>query len=109
MSKYERLNRLLELLACDGHVSVEDAAGQLDVSPATVRRDLDSLTAQQLLTRTHGGAGSGPGTITVVTNALNIANELTVRGHIKLVVLGCRNRGHPGLSRCLNCLRELLA
>lgn len=150
MSKYERLNRLLELLAADGHVSVEDAAVRLDVSPATVRRDLDALALQQLLTRTHGGAvsnstaydlplryktarnaeekvriaraaaelaplgsvvGLNGGTtttevaralatradlhaatesssITVVTNALNIANELTVRSHVKIVVIG---------------------
>jgi DeoR family transcriptional regulator, aga operon transcriptional repressor len=150
VSKYERLNQLLELLAADGHVSVEDAAVRLDVSPATVRRDLDSLASQQLLTRTHGGAvsnstaydlplryktarnaeekvriahaaadlvpigsvvGLNGGTtttevaralairadlhsaddsasITVVTNALNIANELTVRSRVKIVVLG---------------------
>jgi DeoR family transcriptional regulator of aga operon len=150
VSKYERLNQLLELLAADGHVSVEDAAVRLEVSPATVRRDLDSLASQQLLTRTHGGAvsnstaydlplryktarnaeekvriahaaadlvpigsvvGLNGGTtstevaralatradlhsaddsasITVVTNALNIANELTVRSRVKIVVLG---------------------
>jgi DeoR family transcriptional regulator of aga operon len=149
VSKYERLNDLLELLAADGHVSVEDAAVRLDVSPATVRRDLDSLASQQLLTRTHGGAvsnstsydlplryktarnaeeklriaraaaslvplgsvvglnggttstevaralatradlhaDSGQASVTVVTNALNIANELTVRSQVKIVVL----------------------
>jgi DeoR family transcriptional regulator of aga operon len=115
-----------------------------------VRRDLDSLAGQQLLTRTHGGAvsnstaydlplryktvrhaeqkiriaraaaelvrfgsvvglnggttstevaralatradlhsGTEAASITVVTNALNIANELTVRSHVKIVVLG---------------------
>src|ERR1700712_386440 len=150
MAKYERLNRLLDLLAAEGHVAVEDAAARLAVSPATVRRDLDSLAGQQLLTRTHGGAvsnstaydlplryksvrhaeqklriaraaaelvpfgsvvglnggttstevaralatradlrsGGDGASITVVTNALNIANELTVRSHVKIVVLG---------------------
>ncbi len=148
MAKYQRLNALLELLATEGHVSVEAAAAALTVSAATVRRDLDTLAAQQLLTRTHGGAvsnstaydlplryksvrrveqklriaraaadlvpfgsvvGLNGGTtatevaralatradlhddadaVTVVTNALNIANELTVRNHIKIVVIG---------------------
>jgi DeoR family transcriptional regulator of aga operon len=150
MSKYDRLNRLLALVSAHGHVTVEDAALRLDVSAATVRRDLDSLAAQQLLTRTHGGAvsnstsydlplryktsrnaeqkfrisraaaelvplgsvvglnggttstevaralasradlrsGDERASITVVTNALNIANELIVRGHLKIVVIG---------------------
>lgn len=150
MAKYERFNMLLELLATDGQVSVDDAAERLQVSAATIRRDLDSLAARQLLTRTHGGAarngtsynlalsyknvpradkklriaraaaelvpigsvvGLNGGTtstevaralavradlhshdlssaITVVTNALNIANELIVRSQVKIVVLG---------------------
>ncbi|MGH3520865.1 MAG: DeoR/GlpR family DNA-binding transcription regulator [Haloechinothrix sp.] len=150
MSKYARLNALLELLAERGGLDVENAAAELKVSPATIRRDLDTLAEQQLLTRTHGGAvpnstaydlplryktakhaqekqrigaaaaalvipgsivganggttttevvramaaradlhaeGSAPRT-TLVTNALNIANELTVRPNLKIVVTG---------------------
>lgn len=150
MSNTHRLNQVLELLAADGHVSVADVALQLRVSAATVRRDLEALAEQQLVTRTHGGAvangtaydlplrykavrsvdakvriavaaaalispgavvGLNGGTtttevaralaagsqrltteehprITVVTNALNIANELIIRSQVKLVVLG---------------------
>lgn len=153
MSKYARLNALLELLAARGELDVDDAAAELAVSAATIRRDLDTLAEQQLLTRTHGGAvpnataydlplryksvrqaeekqligraaaalvtpgaiigsnggttttevaraiatradlqegqdGGGVQSITFVTNALNIANELTVRPHIKVVVTG---------------------
>lgn len=148
MSKYTRLNALLELLVERGQLDVEQAASELDVSPATIRRDLDALAEQQLLTRTHGGAVpnstaydlplryktarnapekerigqaaaalASPGAIigcnggttttevaraiatrpdlqeggaqtTLVTNALNIANELTVRPQIKVVVTG---------------------
>ncbi|MCU1645982.1 MAG: HTH-type transcriptional regulator GlpR [Nocardia sp.] len=50
-----RWNRLLELLAESGRLSVEEAAERLAVSPATVRRDFTSLAEQQLATRTHGG------------------------------------------------------
>lgn len=144
MNRYERLNRLLELLAERGQLEVEEVAAELAASVATIRRDLDHLADQQLLTRTRGGAvahavaydlplrykaarspspkqriaaaaarlvsngavvGLNGGTtttelaralavspelteLTVVTNALNIANELTVRRHIKLVVTG---------------------
>ena len=149
MNRYERLNTLLELLADRGRLDVEAIATELAVSPATVRRDLDHLAQQQLVTRTRGGAvahsvaydlplryktqrhatekqrigraaadlvsrgmtiGLNGGTtttevaravathadlnsqqepgVTVVTNALNIANELTVRPHVKIVVTG---------------------
>jgi len=129
----------------DGKLDVEEAAAHFDVSAATIRRDLDHLASQQLLTRTHGGAlpsttsydlpmrykastktdaklalakaavamlwpgctvalNGGTTTseiaralptsaalrngITVVTNALNIATELTVRPFIKIMVCG---------------------
>ncbi|MGH8969935.1 MAG: DeoR/GlpR family DNA-binding transcription regulator [Actinomycetes bacterium] len=150
MNRMARLNSLLEILARDGRVSVEEAAERVGVSAATIRRDLDQLAQQQLLTRTRGGAvvngvsydlplryktakhapekqriGSAaaslvpPGSVvglnggttttevarvlatradlsstatgpalTVVTNALNIANELTVRPHVKIVLTG---------------------
>lgn len=150
MTRHERLNALLEYLARDGQLDVHTVARELDVSTATIRRDLDHLAQQQMLTRTRGGAVSGsvsydlplryktarsasskqrigaaaaelttigttvglnggttttevaralstrvdlrgsenePG-VTVVTNALNIANELTIRSHVKIVVTG---------------------
>lgn len=150
MDRYDRLSMLLELLGQRGKVDVDDLAGELAVSAATIRRDLDHLAGQQLLTRTRGGAvannvaydlplrykigrharekerigrdaaalvgrgsvvGLNGGTttaeiaralvarsdlnsrsdipaLTVVTNALNIAQELTVRPHVKIVVTG---------------------
>jgi DeoR family transcriptional regulator of aga operon len=56
VSKTERLGRILELLARDGTVTVADLAGELRVSDATVRRDLQALGEQRLLERSHGGA-----------------------------------------------------
>ena len=145
MSRAERLAALLEQLVDDGRLDVDAAADRHGVSPATVRRDLDYLADQQLLSRTHGGAVPNstsydlplrfkatsrgvakqriarraaemlwpgctcalnggtttveiaraiPGVsalhagVTVVTNAVNIATELTVRPFIKIVVSG---------------------
>lgn len=51
----ERWRLLLTLLADRGTLSVADAAGELGVSAATVRRDFTSLEQQQLAARTHGG------------------------------------------------------
>jgi DeoR family transcriptional regulator of aga operon len=152
VNREERLSWLLETLAHTGRIDVETIAREGGVSSATIRRDLDHLEQQQMLTRTHGGAiansvaydlplrykaarhatekqrigsaaaalvsqgtviGLNGGTtttevaraianrmkadtsddprsrgITVVTNAVNIANELTVRPNIKIIVTG---------------------
>ncbi|MCC9178437.1 DeoR/GlpR family DNA-binding transcription regulator [Arthrobacter sp. zg-Y750] len=150
MEKTERLNSILDLLAARGHVQVEDVMAELKVSPATARRDLDTLAAQRLLTRTRGGATmeavaydlptrytrddhtaqkqaiaqaasalvpkgaviglcggttstaiaqalgmrrdlmepSSKPTLTVVTNAINIAVQLVVRPNIRVMVTG---------------------
>lgn len=56
MNRSERLRAVLDLLAESGQLAVDDIVTRLKVSPATARRDLDTLASQQLLTRTHGGA-----------------------------------------------------
>ncbi|WP_449407235.1 DeoR/GlpR family DNA-binding transcription regulator [Microbacterium maritypicum] len=56
MKRAARLNAILDLLAADGEVGVDDLVARFGASPATTRRDLDSLAEQRLLTRTHGGA-----------------------------------------------------
>src|SRR5580692_2607221 len=142
-------------MSADGQLSVADAAQALGVSFATIRRDMDDLAKQQLVTRTRGGViaghvsydlplryktalrapqkqrigraaaalvapgaavalnggtttsevaralatrpdlqdGTGSPAVTVVTNAMNIANELAVRQHLKIVVTGGVARG----------------
>ncbi|MFE2497037.1 DeoR/GlpR family DNA-binding transcription regulator [Streptomyces scopuliridis] len=155
MNRHERHTTLLELLTERHQLEVEAVAAELGVSVATIRRDLDHLAEQQLVTRTRGGAvahsvayelplrykavrhaaakeriaraaaamtergmvvGLNGGTttsevaralatrgelrgtaeermaeepaLTIVTNALNIAHELAVRPHIKVVTTG---------------------
>jgi DeoR family transcriptional regulator of aga operon len=56
MRQAERLGLILERLADNGSVSVTEVASDLEVSPATIRRDLELLESQRLLARTHGGA-----------------------------------------------------
>lgn len=59
MNRTERLTAILDLLADSGQVEVDEIVLKLGVSPATARRDLDSLANERLLTRTRGGATSG--------------------------------------------------
>jgi DeoR family transcriptional regulator, aga operon transcriptional repressor len=146
----DRIAFILDGLTKDGHVDVDELAAALNVSTATIRRDLDGLALKQLLIRTRGGAvtnsstydlplqygalrhaeekrriarvaaerilpGSvvgfnagttttevaralairpdldrtqGEPTLTIVTNAINIAHELTVRSQFQLLVIG---------------------
>jgi DeoR family transcriptional regulator, aga operon transcriptional repressor len=140
MRQSERLDAILERLSEHGSVAVTGLARDLGVSMATIRRDLELLESQRLLSRTHGGAMShgvlyelplryrtgrhaaekgriadaaaarldgarvvgltggttttevarrlAGETLTVVTNALNIASELAVRPNLKLLVTG---------------------
>ena len=56
MRQQDRLGFILERLSKHNSVDVSDLASELTVSQASVRRDLQLLESQQLLTRTHGGA-----------------------------------------------------
>lgn len=56
MRRAERVASILDHLASHGSVSVNDLAESYGVSRATLRRDLQLLEEQKLLSRTHGGA-----------------------------------------------------
>ncbi|WP_380165324.1 DeoR/GlpR family DNA-binding transcription regulator [Jannaschia sp. R86511] len=148
--RHERLVAVLDLVQQTGHVTVAEVTARLRVSPATARRDLNTLAEQRLVLRTHGGASTatagrgvlpgpasprrpapataaaravvrlvrpgdvvgldgGPGTtevarrlaradhlylpgagraLTVVTSAVDIAYELAVRPHVRVVLTG---------------------
>lgn len=51
-----RQQKIMEYVEEHGSVQVKELAEYLEVSEATVRRDLDELDADGLLERTHGGA-----------------------------------------------------
>jgi DeoR family transcriptional regulator of aga operon len=50
------MSAILDQVAKTGSVDVAELATSLGVSGATIRRDLQSLSASHLLVRTHGGA-----------------------------------------------------
>ncbi len=52
----ERHRRILELARQAGSVSVERLAGDLGVTPQTIRKDLNLLARRSMLSRVHGGA-----------------------------------------------------
>lgn len=55
-SSQERRDQILTLLQAQDRTSVGELSQVLNVSEVTVRKDLDQLEAQGLVTRVHGGA-----------------------------------------------------
>ena len=52
-----RHEQILDLVRQRGFVSVEALAEHFDVTPQTIRRDVNLLCSQERLRRYHGGAG----------------------------------------------------
>lgn len=51
-----RHQQIIEIARRSGKVTVEDLAQRFDVTPQTIRKDLNDLCEERLLSRTHGGA-----------------------------------------------------
>lgn len=51
-----RQTDILAMARAQGRVSVDDLAARFEVSPQTIRKDLNELCDQKLMTRVHGGA-----------------------------------------------------
>jgi len=52
----DRQSTIVSLARSIGRVTVEDLAARFDVTPQTIRRDLNELCDLRVLSRTHGGA-----------------------------------------------------
>src|ERR1700722_7109459 len=52
----DRQNTIVRLARSVGRVMVEELAARFDVTPQTIRRDLNELCDLRVLSRTHGGA-----------------------------------------------------
>ncbi len=61
MQPSPRQNEILALARAQGRVSVEELAARFSVTPQTIRKDLNDLCDQRLLSRIHGGAILGSG------------------------------------------------
>lgn len=51
-----RHQQILEIARSSGRVTVDDLAARFEVTPQTIRKDLNELCDQRLLSRVHGGA-----------------------------------------------------
>ena len=56
LRRADRVSAILDRLAAEHSLNAADLAEEFGVSAATLRRDLQMLEDQKLLSRTHGGA-----------------------------------------------------
>lgn len=56
MKKFQRYQEIINILNSYRHVEVKNLAETFNVTEETIRRDLEHLEDQNILTRTHGGA-----------------------------------------------------
>ncbi|MFV0574789.1 MAG: DeoR/GlpR family transcriptional regulator [Vibrio sp.] len=56
MKASERHQKIIELVKAQGYVSTDDLVARFEVSPQTIRRDLNELADANKIRRNHGGA-----------------------------------------------------
>ncbi len=61
MNQAVRHDKITQLVHLHGFVTIDELVEQLDVTPQTIRRDLNILAKQNKISRHHGGAGSVTG------------------------------------------------
>ena len=59
MNRLPRHENILKLIRANGFMPIEELARRLDVTPQTIRRDINQLSEENLLRRCHGGAALG--------------------------------------------------
>ena len=65
-SRHERIEQLVKW---KGFVTIESLAHEFSVTPQTIRRDINTLTKDGVISRYHGGAGLAP---TILFHGLQI-------------------------------------
>src|SRR5829696_6597318 len=97
MLNLERQAKILELIEEHGKVEVGDLSRRLGASDAALVADGESIildsgtTTQQVARRLRDRRG-----LKVITNALNVAAELTGAGEVEVVLLGGLLRPNSG-------------
>ncbi|WEV36110.1 DeoR/GlpR family DNA-binding transcription regulator [Lactobacillus sp. ESL0677] len=131
--KFERLEKIEELLNLSGSVTVKQLSDELGVSKETIRKDLDYLASKRKIGRVHGGAYSFLANKSVPFKARNsmlaniknniatsTAKLITNQGNISLFfdsastslrvlkVLSATGRKFTGITNSVECLNYAL-
>lgn len=72
MKQTQRHLEILDVLTRQGFVSTDDLVTHFDVSPQTIRRDLNDLAEQNKIRRHHGGASLHSSTVNTAYSARKV-------------------------------------
>lgn len=81
MGQQTRQDQIIKLVREKGYVAIEELAAHFQVTPQTIRRDINSLADQNLIRRHHGGASCDSST-TNVDYSTRQALHLDAKKHI---------------------------
>jgi len=62
LSQQARHEQIVELVNARGFMSIDDLAAHFEVTPQTMRRDINNLASENRVRRFHGGASAAPST-----------------------------------------------
>ena len=71
-----RQQQIVDIAKQNGRVTVDELAARFEVTPQTIRKDLNDLCTQRVLTRTHGGAILSSGVENVAYDARRILAQI---------------------------------
>lgn len=86
MNLSRRQQQLLDETRLQGYVTIDALAERFEVTPQTIRRDINALCDHGLLTRYHGGAGLPPSSVAnIAYSARRVLNQ-EAKQHIARMV-----------------------
>lgn len=94
----ERQQEIVAIATAEGAVGVEELAQRFDVTPQTIRRDLNAVCDRGLLARTHGGARP----INSVSNVGYEARHASFAEEKRRIGLAAAQMVSPNMSLMIN-------
>ena len=74
MAQPLRQNQILEMIQQKGFVTIDELVAHFQVTPQTIRRDLNQLATEDKISRHHGGASIESSTVNTSYNTRKIMN-----------------------------------
>ncbi|MDT0501237.1 MULTISPECIES: DeoR/GlpR family transcriptional regulator [unclassified Halomonas] len=107
MNQQQRQDAIIELVRRQGYASIEQLTEHFAVTPQTIRRDLNTLSAEGRIRRVHGGAGLESST---VNTAYSTRKTLNLEAKQRIAALLARHvPDHSSLFINIGTSNEVIA
>ncbi|MDI5891401.1 DeoR/GlpR family transcriptional regulator [Halomonas rhizosphaerae] len=107
MNQQQRQDAIIELVRRQGYASIEQLTEHFTVTPQTIRRDLNTLSAEGRIRRVHGGAGLESST---VNTAYSTRKTLNLEAKQRIAALLARHiPDHSSLFINIGTSNEVIA